>query len=701
MGLSKLWGSLSISKKIMSGIILSVIPVLFIVIFTYSFSSNASLKSSSTLLSIILENHGREINQKIVRHFNIFSNWVKDDVYGMSIEFETIDELTTGFKGMLDQTPGFGLLLLVDKSEKIVTSVTGEAFKNLKSMDLNGQRFEPAASLFDKGLTVSLVEIHFLKDHGYAFPKSLLFSYPTKNSSGETNGLLVALLDWSIIQSSVKNLVDRFHDSNYLQTIAIIKEIKHDNVLAHSSVDKIGSELNLGLESDSWLAEDNEGKVRLGSVTGLKGYFAFHKISDGKGLIEGLTESFKNSDLFLAVFIPESDVLADVNRTLLVSVIIAVVGMLVVFFITWGLGRQIAAPLSKAVRMMQELRNGNYSVRLSMNSSDEIGQMAAAMDDFASDIQSAIENINRAMQAVAAGNLSEQISMHLKGDLNTLKDNINQSIDVLNLMIAEVANSSVQIKNEAEELHNSAQVLSNGTSQQAASLEQVSSSLSEIDAQTKRDNENAKSAQSLVDSTLQDVTLGNKQMEGMMKSMGMISESSTNMARVIKAIDEIAFQTNLLALNAAVEAARAGKYGKGFAVVAEEVRNLASRSAEAAKSTAALIESAIKEVDKGVTNANQTAQILNKITEGVKQVNILVKEIAISSQTQANSIEEINRGLTQVNQVVQQNSAISEETASASSELSSQAVQLQSSMDHFTLKKSAAPLQIVMQKAAS
>ena len=365
------------------------------------------------------------------------------------------------------------------------------------------------------------------------------------------------------------------------------------------------------------------------------------------------------------------------------------VGCIVLFFpLAFFFSNSFSRPLEELSRVLSDVENtGDFSHRVSVKSTDEIGQTSEAFNHLMDALQEAMGNVNTVLAAVAKGDLSHSITGEYSGELSRLKTNTNDSIVMLGHLMSQVIEASQQVNTGAQELSRSSQVLASGTTQQAGTLEEVASSMDEIENRTKANRDSASQAQELTHQTIKIVRDGNHQMESMLQSMKQISESSAQVSKVIKTIDEIAFQTNLLALNAAVEAARAGKYGKGFAVVAEEVRSLASRSAEAAKNTAELIEGSILEVEKGVQNADSTASVLEKITTGINQSDSLINEISAASVDQANSVEEINKGLTDVNNVVQQNSSISEQSASASEELSAQAARLQEIMNMFILSR--------------
>jgi methyl-accepting chemotaxis protein len=246
----------------------------------------------------------------------------------------------------------------------------------------------------------------------------------------------------------------------------------------------------------------------------------------------------------------------------------------------------------------------------------------------------------------------------------------------LNRVIQGLSSGSDQVSSAANQVSAASQSMAEGASEQASSLEETSASLEEMASMTRQNADNANQANHLMEDTKKEVGRGSDSMVQMTEAIGSIKNSSDETAKIIKTIDEIAFQTNLLALNAAVEAARAGEAGKGFAVVAEEVRNLAQRSAEAARNTAELIEQSQQNADSGVTVTNQMTEIFTGIQESAGKVGALVSEIATANNEQAQGIEQVNTAMSQMDQVTQSNAANSEEAASASEELSAQAGEL-------------------------
>ena len=244
---------------------------------------------------------------------------------------------------------------------------------------------------------------------------------------------------------------------------------------------------------------------------------------------------------------------------------------------------------------------------------------------------------------------------------------------VLKRIVSELAEGAQQITSASSQVALSSQSLAQGASEQAVALEETSASSEEITSMTRKNAENSQSAAAMMAEVDQHITSGNRTLEQMVVSMKDITTSSDKIFKIIKVIDEIAFQTNILALNAAVEAARAGEAGMGFAVVADEVRNLAQRSAQSAKDTAALIEESIAKSSEGGTKLRQVAEVIQAITESAAKVKTLVDEVNLGSQEQARGIEQISKAIAQMDQVTQSTAANAEESASASEEMSAQA----------------------------
>ncbi len=364
-----------------------------------------------------------------------------------------------------------------------------------------------------------------------------------------------------------------------------------------------------------------------------------------------------------------------------------IIGFLFAGFV-WSI-RSILKQLGAEPGIIEEIAKNITSGRFDIEQSDKNASgVFAEFIKMANSLKTSVKSIQETMNNISQGDFTRSLSDEgMTGELALIRDSINNSIGLLSSSITQVVVTAGQVNSGASQISSASQALASGTTEQAASLEEISSTMAEVGGRANTSSDNASQAAQLTSKTMEIANRGTEQMKEMLSSMGNINSSSTDISKIIKVIDEIAFQTNLLALNAAVEAARAGKYGKGFAVVAEEVRNLAARSAEAAKNTTELIENSVKEVESGVNNADKTAEVLTEINESITKVNDLIGEIAASSQEQSTSTDEMNKALVQVNSVVQQNSSVSEETASASEELSGQAVQLQELMSRFSVNQ--------------
>ena len=312
---------------------------------------------------------------------------------------------------------------------------------------------------------------------------------------------------------------------------------------------------------------------------------------------------------------------------------------------------------------------------------DEIGQTISACAAFVG----RITDVGKNLQMIADGDLTAELA--LLSDKDTIGLDLRKMSENLNSIFAEIRAAADQVSIGSKQVADGAQTLAQGVTEQAASIEELSSTITEVAEKTKANAAIANRNSKLSETIKGNAEKGSRQMDEMITAVGAINEASKNISKIIKTIDDIAFQTNILALNAAVEAARAGQHGKGFAVVAEEVRNLASKSAEAARETGVMIQNSIDRAALGSQIAGETAESLREIVSGINESSKLVAEIANASEEQSLSISHINTGVDQVAQVVQQNSATAEESAAASEEMSGQSDMLQQLIAQFKLKE--------------
>ena len=379
------------------------------------------------------------------------------------------------------------------------------------------------------------------------------------------------------------------------------------------------------------------------------------------------------------------------TATFLMTAIIIVIILVGVFF-SFVIVRLIKLPISEIEAAALKMAEGDLDVEISYTSKDELGVLATQVRRLIHKLQVIIDDENKFLAKMAAGDFTVDsiCEEEYTGGFYPLLISFRGIAEKLNDTMLQISESSSEVANGSEQVSNGAQALSQGATQQASSVEELAATISEISDKVNQNADHARKANAMAGDVSTEMNVSNEKMQQMIQAMRDISNCSSEIGKIIKTIEDIAFQTNILALNAAVEAARAGDAGKGFAVVADEVRNLASKSAEASQNTSVLIENSLKAVENGTQIADETAQSLLQAVNNVNEMTDIIGQISEASGNQADSISQITTGIDQISSVVQTNSATAQESAAASEELSSQAQLMKSLVEKFKLKNSSA-----------
>ena len=420
----------------------------------------------------------------------------------------------------------------------------------------------------------------------------------------------------------------------------------------------------------------------------------------------------------------------------LISIVAIIFGVLLAFGVGYLLIRGIVNPLNAAIGHFEQIGQGNFNNKIEITQRDEIGKVLEAiadmqskmaanlaaeakvqeeintlinaaargdlsqrvalegkqgfmkklgegMNDLLEVLAAAMDDVAQALDAMARGDLTVSIAKDYQGTFGKLKNDINATVAKLTEVVSSIKESADLIKTASMEISMGNTNLSQRTQEQASALEETASSMEEMTSTVKQNADNTKQANQLVSGARAQASEGGEVVTKAVGAMEAISGSSKKIADIISVIDEIAFQTNLLALNAAVEAARAGEQGRGFAVVATEVRNLAQRSAEAAKEIKDLINDSVEKVDTGSKLVDSSGTVLSEIVGSVKNISDIVAEIAAASQEQASGIEQVNKAVMQMDEMTQQNAALVEQAAAASKSMEEQAVNLSEQITFF------------------
>jgi methyl-accepting chemotaxis protein len=333
----------------------------------------------------------------------------------------------------------------------------------------------------------------------------------------------------------------------------------------------------------------------------------------------------------------------------------------------------------------------------------ENGQMTGFFHQVSDGINNLMDASNRSLTDVGAmlarlskGDLTRKIDAEYSGMLGKVKDDANATVDNLQEIILSIKGASEAINIAAKEIASGNQDLSGRTEEQASSLEETASSMEQLTSTVKQNADNAKEANELAGSAQKIAVKGGEVVGKVVETMSAIHQSSNKIADIIGVIDGIAFQTNILALNAAVEAARAGEQGRGFAVVASEVRNLAQRSAAAAKEIKGLISDSVEKVEVGNKLVNQAGRTMQEVVASIQRVAKIMSDISSATVEQSQGIQQVSNAVGQMDEVTQQNAALVEQAAAAAESLEDQAQQLLQAVSVFSVPGHATPVRPVV-----
>ncbi len=642
-----LWNNLSIKWKMqVPGVLLFIVCILLIFgvlhlrsMFKYAFEENKALLGASTELRV----------------FSLSAQAYRDGKIERDEYHETLVLLQEKAKGTIDISRLNELDQLIIKFRDLAERnkvIAGEVDKQI-----------------DKNYAISNAYINDIipkiADDEAVKNISKIKKLIVVNANINTTAILLAKSMFKDMQADMEHkqrFLDHMHmlEKNTIEAIEHLKgtdivEIPEESRKVHVAIRKLVTEYIANVEQQQTILQQ---------------------------IIQGFEDLMSNTDNNILKLNSKMFEMIETNVEISAGVFLIFTVLIIVLNIF--LSRRIVTPmLSGAESLARIADTGDFSVNVDKKYctyKDEIGVLSRS-------IQSVIDLQRQQAEVIKhIANGDWKVDVAIRSEKDMLAMAMDKMIEQINRILLAVRQASSQVNISSEQIACASKSLSNEASTSAASLEQITSSMLEIGSQINRNAENSQQTNKYVTSLLESANNGSRRMENMMSAMGDIKESSMQISKILKVIDDIAFQTNLLALNAAVEAARAGRHGKGFAVVAEEVRNLAARSAKAAKETSGLIERSSQNVANGIDISGQTEKVLSEIVDGVKEVAELVKEITAASNEQALGMTQINQGLSQIESATANNTSSSEETAAAAVELSQQSSRLQELLKKFELK---------------
>lgn len=401
-------------------------------------------------------------------------------------------------------------------------------------------------------------------------------------------------------------------------------------------------------------------------------------------------ENIPESDWTAVAYVSRGEVLQELHQLTVNMLLVAVLAVLIlILLVVVQVRRVIGRPVRELSLAATRIAEGELDQEIQYQSKDELGVLAYDFNQVTlrlRDYVDYIQEISDKLREIAAGNLAFTLTHQYTGEFEKIKTALDEISESMNSTMGQLRVSSSEVAAGAEQVANGAATLSQGSTEQAAEVEALAEHINSVSDSVHKVARGAQEARRISQEVKSGLLSSNDKMQNMTVVIRQISDKSSEIHKIVKTIEDIAFQTNILALNAAVEAARAGTAGKGFAVVADEVRALAGKSSAAAQETTVLLSQTVASMEEGVSAAQDTAESMRKVVEHADRMSKLIDDIADYTKEQDSDAEEITRGVGQISTVVQTNVATAEESAAASEELSGQSAMLREMVARFRLR---------------
>ncbi len=681
------------------------LAVLFVAVaYFYGFAKSELESNSKNLIGTTNDQLVEDINRVFIERAGAFQSWVRDDVFGLAIEFQTTQEMNKQFHDWLNDDAGFTLLTLVDKQGTVLEAAGGSEIGQ-RATQLKGRNLVEISEVKNQNSDgMYFIEVPTLKKMSGDIDKTIMFYHPSISTSGSRNGAFVAFVDFEGVNSLVSGNVVRLKEYGYVDASCMLLFPQKQVVGSSSFAAGVKDSEALTVGAFNWLKSTGQSGVH-------DAEFADESFAAGIGSVNmpkiGSDSGRDQSDPFVLSMVPKGNITSQLNSVLFMIGVITLLGTVLMVTVSYMIARRIAGNIEKLTRISKRLAEGAIDCEINVRTNDEIGELSNGFRDLTNYLKDMAETAEK----VSGNDLTVEVKP--KSDDDVLGKSFASMVRNLSRMITQIADNAQVLSSAANEISATSEQMAKGSRDQAERVGDVSTAVEEMAASIVESSKNAESASDasrnssdtatkggdIVGQTIQGMQEINRVVRESAESMTELARAADDIGRIISVIDDIADQTNLLALNAAIEAARAGEQGRGFAVVADEVRKLAERTGTATGEIASMIrgiqdksehavhsmELGVQEIDKGRGLADTAGESLKEVVSTAESVMSMIQQIASATQEQSAGAEVVSRNIEQISSVAKETASGAEQSASVAEELNKQTQMLQDIVESFKL----------------